>query len=50
MEEKKKAGNAKLLVIAIVLIIVVIIGTTYAWLSISQESKIVNKITAGSLN
>ena len=49
MEEKKKIGNRKLLVIAIVLILVVIIGTTYAWLRISQESKIINKITAGSL-
>ena len=49
MEEKKKIGNAKLLVIAIVLILVVIIGTTYAWLRISKESKIINKITAGNL-
>ena len=49
MEEKKKIGNGKLLVIAIVLILVVIIGTTYAWLSITKNSEIVNKITAGNL-
>ena len=49
MEEKKKIGNAKLLVIAIVLILVVIIGTTYAWLRLTKNSDIVNKITAGNL-
>ena len=49
MNETKKIGNAKLLVIAVVLTLVVVLGTTYAWLSISQESKIINKITAGNL-
>mgnify|MGYP004457912783 CR=1 FL=1 len=49
MEEKKKIGNGKLLLIAIVLILVVIIGTTYAWLRITKESNVVNKITAGNL-
>ncbi len=49
MDEKKKIGNRKLLVIAIVLILVVIIGTTYAWLSITKNSEIINKITAGNL-
>ena len=49
MEEKKKVGNKKLLVIAIVLILVVIIGTTYAWLRLTKNSDIVNKITAGNL-
>ena len=49
MDEKKKIGNGKLLVIAIVLILVVIIGTTYAWLSITKNSEIINKITAGNL-
>ena len=49
MEEKKKIGNGKLLVIAIVLILVVIIGTTYAWLRLTKNSDIVNKITAGNL-
>ena len=49
MEENKKIGNGKLLVIAIVLILVVIIGTTYAWLRITKESNVVNKITAGNL-
>ena len=49
MEEKKKMGNAKLLVIAIVLILVAIIGTTYAWLRLTKNSDVVNKITAGNL-
>ena len=49
MEKKKKIGNGKLLVIAIVLILVVIIGTTYAWLRLTKNSEIVNKITAGNL-
>ena len=49
MDEKKKIGNGKLLLIAIVLILVVIIGTTYAWLRITKESNVVNKITAGNL-
>ena len=49
MNETKKIGNAKLLVIAVVLTLVVVLGTTYAWLRISQESRIVNKITAGNL-
>ena len=49
MEEKKKIGNGKLLLIAIVLILVVIIGTTYAWLNITKNSEIINKITAGNL-
>ena len=45
----KNKSNAKLLVIAIVLILVVIIGTTYAWLRLTKNSDIVNKITAGNL-
>ena len=49
MDEKKKIGNGKLLVIALVLTLVVIIGTTYAWLSITKNSEIINKITAGNL-
>ena len=48
MDEKKKIGNAKLLIIAIVLILV-IIGTTYAWLRLSKESEVINKIKVGDL-
>ena len=49
MEEKKKMGNAKLLIMALVITLAVILGTTYAWLRISKESNIVNKIKAGNL-
>ena len=49
MEEKKKIGNAKLLIMALVITLAVILGTTYAWLRISKESNVVNKIKAGNL-
>ena len=49
MEEKKKIGNGKLLVIALVITLAVVLGTTYAWLRISKESNVVNKIKAGNL-
>ena len=49
MEEKKKIGNAKLLVIALVITLAVVLGTTYAWLRLTKNSDIVNKITAGNL-
>ena len=49
MEEKKKIGNGKLLVIALVITLAVVLGTTYAWLRLTKNSDIVNKITAGNL-
>ena len=49
MEEKKKIGNGKLLVIALVITLAIVLGTTYAWLRISKESNVVNKIKAGNL-
>ena len=41
--------NKKLLVVALVLTLVLIFGTTYAWLRITKESNVVNKIKAGNL-
>ena len=49
MEEKKKAGNRKLLIMTLVITLVVIFGTTYAWLSLTKNSDVLNKITAGNL-
>ena len=45
----KNKSNEKLLMIAFILTLVVIIGTTYAWLRLTKNSDVVNKITAGSL-
>ena len=45
----KNKSNAKLLMIAFILTLVVIVGTTYAWLRLTKNSDIVNKITAGNL-
>ena len=45
----KNKSNAKLLMIAFILTLVVIIGTTYAWLRLTKNSDVVNKITAGNL-
>ena len=49
MEEKKKMGNAKLLIMALVITLAVVLGTTYAWLRLTKNSDVVNKITAGNL-
>lgn len=42
-------NNKKLLIIAFVLTIAVILGTTYAWIRISKESEIINRIKVGDL-
>ena len=49
MEEKKKIGNAKLLIVAFVLTVAIIFGSTYAWVRLTKNSTIENKITAGNL-
>ena len=49
MDKEKKKNNIKLLVGAIILTLVVVLGTTYAWLRITRNSNVINKIKAGSL-
>ncbi|MDO5003333.1 MAG: BspA family leucine-rich repeat surface protein [bacterium] len=49
MDKGKKKNNIKLLVGAIILTLVVVLGTTYAWLRITRNSNVINKIKAGSL-
>ena len=49
MEEKKKIGNGKLLIVAFVLTVAIIFGSTYAWVRLTKNSTIENKITAGNL-
>ncbi len=49
MKENKQKNTIKLLVIAVVLTLVVIVGTTYAWLRLTQQSETINRIKAGNL-
>ncbi len=41
--------NKKTLVVILVLLLVLVIASTYAWLRLTKNSNIVNKITAGNL-
>ena len=49
MKENKQKNTIKLLVIAVVLTLAVIVGTTYAWLRLTQQSETINRIKAGNL-
>ena len=47
MEEKKQ--NKKALVVAIALVLLLLVTGTYAWMMLTKNSSVVNKITAGNL-